>query len=718
MKKILCTLGPASANPRTIERLEQAGATLFRVNLSHTSLEDLAETVSGIQRATDVPICLDTEGAQVRTGRIAEGTITLRDNAVVRAERALIPGDINSLNFYPPAIVAQLRVGDFISIDFNSVLVQVLKTDEAGVQMRVLNGGVIGQNKAVTVQRSLDLAPLTNKDVGAIKIGLELGLSHFALSFANHPDDVDLIRKHAGPDSFIISKIESRPGLENLDDIAVRSDALLIDRGDLSRDIPIELIPRTQKQILQRGHVLDTPVYVATNLLESMVVTPTPTRAEVNDIYNTLLDGADGLVLAAETAIGKYPIHCASMIARLIRSYENADDIDAGDRIDPFSQLIEPHGGALVHRQLPEAEIGQIDELPTLKLPYNYLIDAEQIAIGTYSPLTGFMDRATLESVITETRLPDGAIWTLPIVLQVPDQDAADLSAGQRVVLTTDSGEPIAIIDVSEVYRMDLDRYCQAVYSTNSTQHPGVVQSQAAGRNFVGGAVTLIRPVESPYQSFQFTPEQTRFLFRQKNWSRVVGFHTRNPPHRGHEYIQLAALERTGADGLYINPVTGPKKTNDFRAEHVLASYQRVLENGVYPPGQVLLGAFNTYSRYAGPREAVFTALCRKNMGCSHFVIGRDHTGVGDFYPTEANRRMFDSLGDLGISPVYFDAVGYNEKTATYEEAATADGLTSISGTEVRDLLRAQENLPSWFMREEVQEMLRARIIAGDDLFH
>lgn len=718
MKKILCTLGPASANPRTIERLEQAGATLFRVNLSHTSLEDLAETVSGIQRATDVPICLDTEGAQVRTGRIAERLITLRDNAVVRAERALIPGDINSFNFYPPAIVAQLRVGDFISIDFNSVLVQVLETDEAGVQMRVLNGGVIGQNKAVTVQRPLDLAPLTDKDVGAIKIGLELGLSHFALSFANHPDDVDLIRKHAGPDSFIISKIESRPGLENLDDIAVRSDALLIDRGDLSRDIPIELIPRTQKQILQRGHVLDTPVYVATNLLESMVVTPTPTRAEVNDIYNTLLDGADGLVLAAETAIGKYPIHCALMIARLIRSHENADDIDAGDRIDPFSQLIEPHGGALVHRQLPEAEIDQIDELPTLKLPYNYLIDAEQIATGTYSPLTGFMDRATLESVITETRLPDGAIWTLPIVLQVPDQDAADLSTGQRVVLTTDSGEPIAIIDVSEVYRMDLDRYCQAVYSTNSTQHPGVVQSQAAGRNFVGGAVTLIRPVESPYRSFQFTPEQTRFLFRQKNWSRVVGFHTRNPPHRGHEYIQLAALERIGADGLYINPVTGPKKTNDFRAEHVLASYQRVLENGVYPPGQVLLGAFNTYSRYAGPREAVFTALCRKNMGCSHFVIGRDHTGVGDFYPTEANRRMFDSLGDLGISPVYFDAVGYNEKTATYEEAATADGLTSISGTEVRDLLRAQENLPSWFMRQEVQEMLRARIIAGDDLFH
>jgi len=718
MKKILCTLGPASANPRTIERLEKAGATLFRVNLSHTRLEDVAETVSKIQNATNVPICLDTEGAQVRTGPIAGGAIELRDNAMVRADLALTPGDKTSFNFYPPAIVSQLIVGDFISIDFNSVLVQVVETDAAGVLTRVLNGGVIGQNKAVTVQRPLDLAPLTAKDIGAIKIGLQKGLSHFALSFANNPSDVDLIRKHAGPDSFIISKIESRSGLLNLEEIAARSDALLIDRGDLSRDIPIELVPRTQKQILRRGHVMNTPVYVATNLLESMVATPTPTRAEVNDIYNTLLDGADGLVLAAETAIGKFPIHCASMIARLIRSYENADETDTGDGVDPFSQLIEPHGGVLVQRQLPAGQLDQIGELPTLRLPYSCLIDAEQIANGTYSPLTGFMDRETLESVLATYRLPNGIIWTLPIVLQVSSEEATGLSAGQQVVLTADRGEPIAIIAVSDIYQVNLDEYCQAVYGTNSIKHPGVVQSKSAGPYFVGGEVTLIRSVGSAYRSFQFTPEQTRFLFRQKNWSRVVGFHTRNPPHRGHEYIQLAALERTGADGLYINPVTGPKKANDFRAEHVLASYQLVLEQGVYPPGKVLLGAFNTYSRYAGPREAVFTALCRKNMGCSHFVIGRDHTGVGDFYPTEANWQMFDSLGDLGISPVYFDAVGYNEYTNSYKEEASPEGLVSISGTEVRDLLRAGENLPTWFMREEVQEMLRERIMAGTELFH
>ncbi len=406
------------------------------------------------------------------------------------------------------------------------------------------------------------------------------------------------------------------------------------------------------------------------------------------------------------------------MISRLIRTYESGEEIGIGDGIDPFSQLVEPHGGSLVHRQLPQNERESLNGLPTIQLPYNYLIDAEQIATGTYSPLTGFMDKHTLETVLDDNRLPDGTVWTLPIALQLPDQDATSLAPGERAVLAAGDGQIVAVIDVSEIYQMDLDRYCGAVYGTNSEQHPGVVRTLAAGKNFVGGAVTLVNAVEAPFRSFHFTPEQTRFLFRQKNWSRVVGFHTRNPPHRGHEFIQLAALERTGTDGLYINPVTGPKKANDFRAEHILAAYQLILENGAYPPGKALLGAFNTYSRYAGPREAVFTALCRKNMGCSHFVIGRDHTGVGNFYPRDANRQLFDSLGDIGVTPVYFDAVGYDETKQAYVEAATQDGLSSISGTEVRDLLRAQQPLPSWFMRDEVQEMMRERIKAGTELFH
>ena len=195
-----------------------------------------------------MPVCLDTEGAQVRTGTFDDGAISLQDNAMVRLVRETVAGDSESFNFYPPLIASSLTVGDFISIDFNSVLVQVVETDNAGVTMRVLNGGQIGSNKAVTVRRQLELAPLTEKDVASIEIGLELGLTHFALSFANHPDDVEYIRGLAGDDAFIISKIRSRSGLANLDEIATRSDALLVDRGDLSRDIPIELIPKTQNK--------------------------------------------------------------------------------------------------------------------------------------------------------------------------------------------------------------------------------------------------------------------------------------------------------------------------------------------------------------------------------------------------------------------------------------------------------------------------------------
>jgi ATP sulfurylase len=200
-------------------------------------------------------------------------------------------------------------------------------------------------------------------------------------------------------------------------------------------------------------------------------------------------------------------------------------------------------------------------------------------------------------------------------------------------------------------------------------------------------------------------------------WSQVVGFHSRNPAHRGHEFIQLEALERTGADGIYLNPVIGPKKQGDFLAEPIMLSYQTLLEFGCYPKGKVVLGSFFTYSRYAGPREAVFTALCRKNMGCSHFIIGRDHTGVGDFYSRNANRELFDSLGDIGVKPVFFEAVGYNKQTGQYE-VDQGQPLTMISGGEVRETLRADKHLPDWFMRDLVQEVLLAEMKSDKPLFY
>jgi ATP sulfurylase len=582
----------------------------------------------------------------------------------------------------------------------------------------VLQGGLVGQNKAVTVERDIPMPALTDKDRAALALGCEMGLSHFALSFASRGEDVQQVRRLVGQGAFVISKIESRSGLENLEEIAAGSDALLIDRGDLSRQVPIEMLPQTQKSVIQRAKAVGCPVYVATNLLESMVSMPTPTRAEVNDIYNTLADGADGLVLAAETAIGKYPIQCISMVNKVIGAFQR-DELDAGQfyPLNAVSLLMEPHGGRLVHREAGPADLADIERLPRLAIPERELMDCEQFGYGTYSPLTGFMARETLEAVLHTYRLPGGEVWTLPILLQVNPEDIAALAPGERVALTDEGGSVHALLDVSETYRYDLESLAARMFGTTSRKHPGVARLMRRGDCFVGGDVTLVQPLAFPHRHYLLSPAQTRFIFTRLGWSQVVGFHTRNPAHRAHESIQMQALERTGADGIYINPVVGPKKRGDFLPEPILSSYQTLLEFGYYPKGKVVLGSFFTYSRYAGPREAVFTALCRKNMGCSHFIVGRDHTGVGNFYPRNANRELFESLGDIGVKPVFFEAVGFNSETGEYE-VDRGQPLMTISGTEVRETLRADKHLPEWFMRDLVQEVLLADMRSGKPMFY
>jgi len=716
--EILCTLGPASLDRRTIQRLEQSGATLFRINLSHAKLAELPRMIQTIRDATQVPICLDTEGAQIRTGEFVDGSINLRDNTVVRVYFRRVPADDKNFNLYPFGIATHLQLGDFVSIDFNSVLGQVIARDSDCVSMRVLQGGLVGQNKAVTVERDIPMPPLTDKDKAALQLGCEMGLSHFALSFASRGEDVQELRRLVGEGAFVISKIESRSGLENLEEIAAGSDALLIDRGDLSRHVPIELLPQVQKSVIQRAKRVGRRVYVATNLLESMVTMPTPTRAEVNDIYNTLVDGADGLVLAAETAIGKYPIRCASMVSKVIRGFQR-DELDGGQfyPLDAVSMLMEPHGGRLVHREAGPADLDDIERLPRLAVGERELMDCEQFGYGTYSPLTGFMTRETLEAVLDTYRLPSGEVWTLPILLQVNAEAIAALAVGDRVALTDEQGTVHALLDVCEIYRYDLESLAARMYGTTSRNHPGVARLMGRGDCFLGGGVTLVQPLASPIRHYLLTPAQTRFIFTRLGWSQVVAFHSRNPAHREHESIQLRALERTGADGIYINPVTGPKKRGDFLPEPILLSYQTLLEFGYYPKGRVVLGSFFTYSRYAGPREVVFTALCRKNMGCSHFIIGRDHTGVGDFYPRNANRELFESLGDAGVKPVFFETVGYNSETGKYE-VDWGQRLTTISETEVRETLQADKQLPDWFMRDVVQEVLLAEMKSGKSMFY
>jgi pyruvate kinase len=719
-KEIVCTLGPASLRGREIRRLTELGVSLFRINLSHTSLGALSGTIATIREHTGVPICLDTEGAQIRTGRMASGAIVVRDQALLHVSAEPIVGGATELSFHPAGVIEHLDLGSLISIDFNTVLAQVVERRPDRLTLRVLNGGEIGQNKAVTVLgQQVPMPPMTHKDVEALRLGAQLGIRHVALSFANRASDVDEVRQVSAPGATVISKIECRGGMQNLREIAARSDALLIDRGDLSREVSIEQIPGLQKAIIHTARSLDRKVYVATNLLESMVSSPTPTRAEVNDIYNTLLDGADGLVLAAETAIGQYPIGCASMVRRLILEFQrNRRPTTAAAAAPTDPMLTEPHGGRLVQRVATAVDPGAIAS--AVAVDESVLLDCEQIALGTYSPLTGFMDRESLQGVLHDSRLPSGLTWTMPIVLQVPAERAALIRPGERIGLLQGDGAVHSVLDVTEVYRVDLDQVAAHWFGTTSASHPGVARLLEGGPWLVAGDVTLIRARDFGSRRFELSPGQARAIFASKGWSKVVGFRTRNVILRVHEHVQLSALDTSGADGLFVSAVVGPsEQCGDWSADAVVRSYQLMMEGGFYPRGRVVLGAFPSYQRFCGPREWAFAALCGKNMGCSHFVVGREHRGLNGFHEAEGRRAFFARLGDLGIVPIFFDALGWDAQDKRFRPPHGGDGdvAQTISGTQVREQLRDGVLMPEWFLRPEIQDLLRAEISAGRPVF-
>lgn len=715
-KELLCTLGPSSFNDRTISRLTELGVTLFRLNLSHTKLEELAQLISYVQSRTSVPLCLDTEGAQIRTGVLPMKELQAQEHEVLDVFDEPAPGDSRAMGLYPEGVLRELRPGDIISIDFDSVLTQVVEANRESVTLRVLIGGRIGSNKAVTVRRDVSLPVMTTKDEAAIRIGREMGITRFALSFARRGSDVSVLRRMAGPGAFIISKIECREAVRNLDEIAFASDALLIDRGDLAREEPLERIPALQKDIAARAGQLKKRLYVATNLLESMVTARNPTRAEVSDMYNTLLDGADGLVLAAETAIGRNPIACAIMAVRVIREFEAAQRDGAARETAPSGALIAPHGGTLVRRERLDLTPEELEAYPAVEVDELALFDCAQIACGTFSPLRGFMDRETLEAVLDACRLPDATPWTMPVVLPLGKTAASSLRAGQRATLTDATGRVFAFVDVAEVYQMDLRSVARRWYGTDSTAHPGVARVLARGEWLAAGDVTLVRPVVSAAQNYTLTPEETRHLFVQMGLSRIVAFHTRNVVNRLHEHVQTIALERSGADALYVNPLVGPGNRGDFLPSTVVESYQLTLGRGA--AGQpIVFGCASTYPRFSGPREAVFAALCRKNMGCSHFVIGRNHAGVGGFYQHADYRRLFDRVGDLGIEPIFLPTVGYDARGGRYVDATGGRDVSYIGSAEARDAFRGGVSLPEWYMPRSVQDALFAALRSGKPLF-
>lgn len=316
MSNLLVTLGPASLHEAVIREMADLGVQLFRLNLSHTAIEDLPRLIDRIQCACDVPICLDSEGAQLRNQKMENDGIQFTADAIVKIHYEPVLGDEGNISFSPPGIACHLEPGDIVHIDFNLAALQVVEKNSHYSLAKVVVPGLVGSNKAADVNRELPLAPITDKDMDAFAIGKKAGVTNYSLSFAGSSRDVAQCREIVGDGAKIISKIESRQGLRNLKDILAVSDGILIDRGDLSRQVPIEKIPFLQMRIISLARIHDKPVYVATNLLETMLQRQVPNRAEMNDVISTLLMGANGLVLAAETAVGRYPVEAVRVVHR------------------------------------------------------------------------------------------------------------------------------------------------------------------------------------------------------------------------------------------------------------------------------------------------------------------------------------------------------------------------------------------------------------------
>lgn len=323
--KILCTLGPASFDRAVIEGLDERGVDLYRINLSHTAPEAIAPTIDLVRRYSATPICLDSEGPQVRCGAV-DGEVVLEQEARITLTARSVRGSRHEITLWPRSVFDVLQPGSLVSIDFDGALLRVVDVDGTDAAAVVVRPGQVRSNKAVTVDTPLELPPLSEKDLLAIEIGSRYDITHYALSFATRAEDVAYLRSLAPAGAHVIAKIESRAGVRAMDGIIEVADSVLIDRGDLSREVPLEQVPYYQKAIVRRANRWNRPVYVATNLLESMVTSLVPTIAEANDIANTLLDGVHGLVLAAETAVGRDPVGALDIVLRAIDAFDRAND--------------------------------------------------------------------------------------------------------------------------------------------------------------------------------------------------------------------------------------------------------------------------------------------------------------------------------------------------------------------------------------------------------
>jgi sulfate adenylyltransferase len=377
------------------------------------------------------------------------------------------------------------------------------------------------------------------------------------------------------------------------------------------------------------------------------------------------------------------------------------------------TETIPAHGGTLVDLRLSEADaelaVEESGHLPKIHVGARDLSDLEMMAVGALSPLTGFMEEKDYHSVIQEMHLSNGLAWTIPVTLSVGDEDAKRIGGASRIALTSHD-RPMAVLEVDQIYRRDREAEAVSVFRTDDVAHPGVKALHAAGDYLVAGPVRVIRlPEHTTFQEYRLTPQQTRQAFADRGWRTVVGFQTRNPVHRAHEYLQKCAMEIV--DGLLLHPLVGETKDDDVPAEVRMRCYQVLFEN-YYPRDRAMMSVFPAAMRYAGPKEAIWHAIARKNYGCTHFIVGRDHAGVGTYYGTYDAQRIFEDFDpdELGITPLFFEHSFFCKRCDEMASPKTCphsdDDRVILSGTKVREMLRAGKKPPKEFSRPEVAEIL------------